>query len=71
MFLFTVNMVFQLMSVIIRMNRPICMGMRMSMIMRFSVLHALDDLLLHHIHVVHHRHDALRPGSFLERVQHL
>ena len=47
MFFFTVSMIFRLMIVITRMNCSIRMNMRMSMIVRLSIFHALDDLLLH------------------------
>jgi len=71
MFFFTVSMIFRLMIVITRMNCSIRMNMRMSMIVRLSIFHALDDLLLHYIHAVHHRHDALRSGAFPEGIKHL
>ena len=71
MFFFTVSMIFRLMIVITHMNCSIRMNMRMSMIVRLSIFHALDDLLLHYIHAVHHRHDALRSGAFPEGIKHL
>ena len=70
-FFFTVSMIFRLMIVITRMNCSIRMNMRMSMIVRLSIFHALDDLLLHYIHAVHHRHDALRSDAFPEGIKHL
>ena len=65
------SVIFRLMIVITCMNCSIRMNMRMSMIVRLSIFHALDDLLLHYIHAVHHRHDALRSGAFPEGIKHL